>query len=251
MAAATVGLSGLTATHHGAASPYSVLSYPAILALGIAALGLGGVLMVIEALRFWRASGAACLPSAGELWRAVRAAALLENLGGGGEGCAYPTEETSPVRRLAHTAVAWGFALCLFATISAAVLQDFLGAEPPYGWISAPVLLGTVGGVGLVLGSVVLFVLKARADPAASDARSALREFGLLSALFLLGVSGLMTLFLRSTPVYGIVLALHLAAVFSCFVLAPFTKFTHATYRLLALARDEREKGAEREALAH
>ena len=54
-------------------------------------------------------------------------------------------------------------------------------------------------------------------------------------ALFLLGAGGLLTLLTRTTPVYGLVLALHLATVFACFVLAPFTKFTHALYRLLAL----------------
>jgi citrate/tricarballylate utilization protein len=249
LAASTVGLSGLFATHHRAASPYSVLSYPAILTVGMASLALGALLLAIEGHRFWRASGARGRPSFAELGRALRSAAVLTNLGGGGEGCAYPGEEGSPARRQAHIAVAWGFTLCLFATIAAAILQDFLGDEPPYGWISAPVLLGLVGGVGLVIGSVVLAIEKSRSDPAASDAASVLREYGFLLALLLLGAGGLLTLFTRTTPVYGLVLALHLATVFACFVLAPFTKFTHGLYRLLALARDEHERSLERVAL--
>ena len=68
-------------------------------------------------------------------------------------------------------------------------------------------------------------------------------------ALFLLGAGGLLTLLTRTTPVYGLVLALHLATVFACFVLAPFTKFTHALYRSLALVRDEHERALERVAL--
>jgi citrate/tricarballylate utilization protein len=110
------------------------------------------------------------------------------------------------------------------------------------------VLLGLVGGAGLIVGSLVLTREKARSDPAATDAASALREYGFLFALFLLGVSGLVTLVTRTTPVYGIMLAVHLSIVFACFVLAPFTKFTHALYRLLALVRDERERAIERQA---
>jgi citrate/tricarballylate utilization protein len=249
LAASTVGVSGLFATHHRAASPYSVLSYPAILTVGMASLALGVVLLGIEGRRFWRASGARGRPSFAELARALGSAAVLTNLGGGGEGCAYPGEEGSSTRRGAHIAVAWGFMLCLFATIAAGILQDFVGDEPPYGWISAPVLLGVVGGVGLVVGSLALAFEKSRVDPAASDAASALREYGFLLALFLLGAGGLLALFTRTTPIYGLVLALHLATVFACFVLAPFTKFTHALYRLLALARDERERVLERVAL--
>jgi citrate/tricarballylate utilization protein len=249
LAGVTVGLSGLTASHPHAASPYSVLSYAAILAVGSASLALGVVLLAIEGRRFWRASGKPGRPTLREIGRAARSAAVLDNLGGGGEGCAYPVEEGSPTRRFAHIAVAWGFTLCLVATIAAAVLQDFLGDEPPYGWVSVPVLVGLVGGVGLVLGSVVLSFEKSRSDPAATDAGSVLREYGFLFALFLLGLGGLATLFTRTTPVYGIVLALHLSTVFACFVLAPFTKFTHALYRLLALIRDEHELAVERAAL--
>jgi citrate/tricarballylate utilization protein len=249
LAASTVGLSGLIATHHLAASPYSVLSYPAILAIGMASLALGVVLLAIEGHRFWRASGERARPSLSEIGRAIRSAAVLTNLGGGGEGCTYPSEEGSSLRRHAHIAVAWGFTLCLVATIAAAVLQDLLGDEPPYGWISVPVLLGLVGGVGLVVGSLALSIEKSRVDPAATDSASVLREYGFLLALFLLGVGGLVTLLTRTTPIYGIVLALHLATVFACFVLAPFTKFTHALYRFLALVRDEHERAVERVAV--
>ncbi|HEY5274489.1 MAG TPA: tricarballylate utilization 4Fe-4S protein TcuB [Acidimicrobiales bacterium] len=249
LAGSTVGLSGLIASHRLAASPYSVLSYPAILAIGMASLALGIVLLVIEGHRFWRASGERARPSFVEIGRAIRSAAVLTNLGGGGEGCAYPSEEGSSARRHAHIAVAWGFSLCLFATIAAAILQDFLGDEPPYGWISVPVLLGLVGGAGLVVGSLALSFEKSRVDPAATDSGSVLREYGFLFALFLLGLGGLVTLLTRTTPIYGIVLAMHLATVFACFVLAPFTKFTHALYRLLALVRDEHERAQERVAL--
>ena len=249
IAAATVGLSGVWRAHTTAASPYGVIPYAAILIVGVASLGLGAALMLWQARRFWRSIGEPITVSIKEVMRALRAAVMLENLTGGGEGCAYPSEEGSQLRRLAHTAVAWGFASCLVATISAAVLQDVVGDKPPYGWFSPPVILGTVGGIGLVVGSAVLANLKRRVDPAPQDARSVPRELGLLAALVVLGIGGLATLLLRTTPAYGITLILHLSTVFACFVLAPFTKFMHGLYRALSLVRDTQEVAIEHDAL--
>lgn len=246
LSGATVGLSHLWQGHVVAASPYSVVSYWAIVAVGSASLLLGVSLMALQARRFWKATGAPIHVSVREFFAAAKAAALLENLGGGGEGCAYPTEEGSSVRKLAHTAVAWGFTSCLLATIAAGVMQDFMGKEPAYGWVSVPVLFGTIGGIGLVGGSAVLFSEKRRVDPAPSDAPSAMREYGFLVALFVLGAGGLLTLALRTTPLYGLVLVVHLSTVFACFVLAPFTKFIHALYRSLSLVRDAHEVARDR-----
>ena len=250
LSGATVGLSHLFSRHAIAASPYSVVSYWAIITVGSASLLLGLLLMAIQARRFWRESGAPIRVRIPEIASALKSAALLENLGGGGEGCAYPTEEGSPARKLAHSAVAWGFMSCLFATIAAGVMQDFMGKEPAYGWLSVPVLLGTIGGVGLVGGTAVLFSEKRRVDPAPSDAGSAMREYGFLVTLFVLGVGGLLTLGLRSTPLYGLVLVVHLSTVFACFVLAPFTKFVHGLYRSLSLVRDAHEVAAEQDLLS-
>ena len=76
-----------------------------------------------------------------------------------------------------------------------------------------------------------------------------MREYGLLLALLVLGAGGLLTLSLRTTSSYGLVLVVHLSTVFACFVLAPFTKFTHALYRTMALLRDANEVEKERVAL--
>jgi citrate/tricarballylate utilization protein len=249
LSASTLGLSSLFRAHAVAASPYSVVSYWAIIAVGVASLLFGVGLMTVQARRFWRASGPSSHISVKEFLVGAKSAALLENLGGGGEGCAYPTEEGSRARRIAHTAVAWGFTSCLFATIVAGVMQDFMGKQPAYGFFSLPVLLGTVGGAGLVVGTIVLFDEKRRVDPASSDAGSAMREYGFILALFVLGVGGLLTLVLRTTSMYGLVLVVHLSTVFACFLLAPFTKFSHSIFRGLSLVRDAHEVATERAAL--
>ena len=84
--------------------------------------------------------------------RALRRAARLEYLRGGGDECPYPGDDPSPARRRLHGAVAWGFAACLAATLAAAFLQDILGIGPPYPLLSAPVMLGTAGGISMLAG---------------------------------------------------------------------------------------------------
>jgi citrate/tricarballylate utilization protein len=142
--------------------------------------------------------------------------------------------------------VSYGFVLCLFSTISAAIEQDLVGIHPPYGFVSAPVLLGLVGGAGLVVGSAGLLSLKRRTDPASSDVAMQRRDVGFLWALVALAATGLVTLIVRSTAAFGIIFGLHLEVIVVCFLLAPVSKFVHLAYRLLAIVQDNLESDAER-----
>jgi len=63
-------------------------------------------------------------------------------------------------------------------------------------------------------------------------------------ALLMLAVTGLATLFLRHTTLFGIVLLVHLAAVVVAFAVAPYTKFVHVVFRLLAIYKDNLDRGA-------
>ena len=242
----TVGRGGFGLGRHGTASPYAVIDYPGILALGLVPGLLALVVMTAAARRYWRtvgAGGSARRGFAGSFLGALHDAATLRFLRGGGEGCDYPDERPSALRRYLHHLVAYGFGLCLLATAAAALAQDFLGQHPPYAVLSVPVLAGTVGGAALVLGTVGLAVLKTRADPAPGDPAMAVRDYGLLFGLFFLGASGLALLALRTTGLYGVLLVVHLGAVCTCFLIVPATKFVHLSYRLLALARDRMELG--------
>jgi citrate/tricarballylate utilization protein len=60
----------------------------------------------------------------------------------------------------------------------------------------------------------------------------------------LLGATGILTLLLRHSVGFGVVLIVHLAMVAACFLLAPFTKFVHFIYRYLALVKDSIEEAA-------
>lgn len=238
------GASALLPASGAAHSPYAVVAYPAIVGTG---LGCGLVclaLMTATGIRFWRAttsSRTVARASLRAVVRAARQAATLQYLKGGGEGCPYPDERPSSLRRAFHSALAYGFLACLVATIWAAVLQDGVGRQPPYSLMSGPVLAGLLGGIGLVIGGVGLVALKVGSTTEMTDLGSALRDYLLLVLLVLLGASGLATLAVRSTPGFGVVFLLHLDLVAAGMLLAPYSKLNHVVLRFLALVRDNAE----------
>jgi citrate/tricarballylate utilization protein len=71
-----------------------------------------------------------------------------------------------------------------------------------------------------------------------------IKDYGFLVSLLFLALTGLATLFTRTTPAYGLVLIVHLAAIGLTFAAAPYSKFVHLSYRFLALVRDSLERAA-------
>jgi citrate/tricarballylate utilization protein len=98
-------------------------------------------------------------------------------------------------------------------------------------------LLGTVGGIGLVVGPIGLLALKVRRDPELADPAQSGMDVAFLALLFLTGVTGLLLLAFRETAAMGTLLAVHLAMVLASFATFPFGKFVHAVYRVAALLR--------------
>ena len=239
LAAVTEGVGALWGTRHPAGSPYSVIPYPALL-LTVALPSVWSVVLLLRAAgRYWRDTHGPLrdLADPRALARAAGYAASLRYLRGGGEGCYYPADVPAPARRYLHAAVAWGFAACFAATVSAAILQDFLGVPPPYPLLSAPVLLGTGGGLALAAGCAGLIALKHRSDPVPAP-DEAVAGYGLLIGLAALAVTGLLTLLLRTTSAFGLILVVHLTTIVVCLALAPYTSFPHFIYRSLAILHD-------------
>lgn len=96
----------------------------------------------------------------------------------------------------------------------------------------------------MVLGCTGLIILKGRVDPAPSDAQMLIRDYGLLIALDLLGITGLLALAIRNTSFFGIVLLAHFSLVVATFAIAPYTKFVHFIYRFLSILKDNLEHAA-------
>jgi citrate/tricarballylate utilization protein len=223
----------------GAGAFYAVVPYVLMLVPALVASAFVGVVLVAGLARFWRATGGMAreLVDARRWLVAGREALTLRWLGGGGGGCYHPDpERPSGARRALHLAVVGGLALAFAATVAAAVLQDMLGQPPPYPVPSAPVLLGTAGGVATIAGCTGLLTLRLGTAPARS------LDTAFLVVLDLAAITGMLTLGLRATPALGPALTLHLGSLAALYVTAPYGKLVHAVYRFAALLRDVGER---------
>jgi citrate/tricarballylate utilization protein len=227
----------LSAGGSGPAGPYQVLPYPVLLVLVAAPALWCAAILAAGAARYWHdihgpvAGLARPRPWAAALVQAAR----LRHMRGGEAGCDYPGDEPSPARRRFHLTLVAGFGLCLVSTVSAAAEQDLLGIGPPYAYLSVPVATGVVGGVAMIAGGAGLLALKARSDPSRGTPGMRKADYAFTAALLTLAASGLLTLAVRGTAAFGPVLVAHLAAVMVSFAVAPYTKFAHWVYRLLAI----------------
>ncbi len=178
------------------------------------------------------------------LGEGVHDALTLKNLGGGveNEGCTYPAEQKSQARRMFHHFTFYGFLLCFAATSVATVYHYMLDYPAPYPFWSLPVLLGTVGGIGLLIGPVGLLWIKHQRDPDFKVPEQTGMDAGFLVLLFMISLTGLGLLIWRETGAMGTWLAIHLGFVLALFLTMPYGKFVHGMYRLAALVRFHLEK---------
>jgi citrate/tricarballylate utilization protein len=178
-------------------------------------------------------------------WRATHDAMTLRYLGGGDGGCSSEGEKPSARRRVFHHLTFYGFLLCFAATSVATIYHYVFGWPAPYPPLSAPVVLGSLGGIGLLLGPVGLFLLKRSRDPILVDQRRSGMDDAFLVMLFLTSATGFALLLLRDTPAMGLLLALHLGVVLGLFLSMPYGKFVHGLYRFAALMKyaGERKRG--------
>jgi len=229
----------LFAAHTGPGSFYKVIPHNVM----VAAFGAVSVFVTIAFLvgfaRFWREMGESLADFAKPVTLGVAAwdALRLKYLDGGGDGCTYPTDHPSGARRTFHHLTFYGFMLCFAATCVATVYHYVFRWEAPYAFWSLPVLLGTVGGLGLLAGPAGLLWLKGRRDPETAEPSQTGMDVGFLALLFLTSLTGLALLALRDTAAMGSLLAVHLGVVLALFLTLPYGKFVHAIYRFAALAR--------------
>ena len=223
--------------HAGAGAFYAVIPLGLMIAVGLVTFGYALLALAVGYRRFWRDTAAELKHAAG--WRAWRRAlgdaAALRNLAGGGFGCNDRDESFSTTRRWLHHAIFYGFVSCFAATCVATVYHHVLGWIAPYPLLSVPVVLGSLGGIGLLIGTVGLLILKIVRDPAPGAREVLGADVALLVQLALVAATGLLLLALRDSAAMGALLAVHLGFVLALFLVLPYGKFVHGVYRLGAL----------------
>jgi citrate/tricarballylate utilization protein len=162
--------------------------------------------------------------------------------GGHGEGCNDEDDRFTLRRRQFHHLTFYGFLLCFASTSVATVYHYAFGWEAPYAWMSLPVILGTVGGIGLVIGPLGLLWLNSRRHPLHREPTQRPMDIAFIALLLATSVTGLALLLWRDTAAMALLLAVHLGTVMALFLTLPYGKFAHAVYRCAALLKYQVER---------
>jgi citrate/tricarballylate utilization protein len=230
--------------HTGPGAFYTLMPHTTMAVLFGAALFYAIAALAMGVRAFWRDIGepVGTLAEPASLWQAVKDASQLRYLDGGGVGCVNADERPSDRRKIYHHFTFYGFLLCFASTSVATLYHYLLAREAPYPWWDLPVLLGTMGGVGLLIGPVGLLAERWKRDAALVDAKRTGMDIGFIAMLFLTGLTGMALLVWRDAAAMGPLLALHLGVVFSLFITMPYGKFVHGIYRFVALVRYATER---------
>jgi citrate/tricarballylate utilization protein len=216
---------------------YAVFPHGLLVALFGAAFLYALLALAMGAARFWRAQapGTTTAPAAAE---ATRDALRLKYLDGGhGEGCNEANDRFTLWRRRFHHLTFYGFLLCFAATCVATLYHYGFHWHAPYRLDSLPVLLGTAGGIGLLLGPAGLLWLNDRRAPLHGDPAQRPMDRGFIVLLFASSATGLALLLGRDGGAMALLLVLHLGVVLALFLTLPYGKFAHAVYRVAALLK--------------
>nr|WP_241673034.1 tricarballylate utilization 4Fe-4S protein TcuB [Lacisediminimonas profundi] len=225
---------------------YAIFPHNTLVLMFGAVFGFAVLALAIGVRSFWRnvtepqfldnASGAA-------VGEAAHDALRLKYLDGGhGEGCNEESDRFTLARRRFHHATFYGFMLCFASTGVATLYHYLLGWPAPYPVTSLPVVLGTLGGIGLLVGPAGLLWLNLRRHPLHGDVQQRPMDRGFILLLLLVSATGLALLVLRDTRAMALLLAIHLGTVMALFLTLPYGKFAHGVYRSAALLKWAIEK---------
>ncbi len=221
-------LAALAARKNSPGDFYSVIPHVVMVtAFGAISIFVAAALAIGFA-RFWRESRESVKGLA--VMDALRDVLALKYLDGGGEGCTYPGEDRSRARWWFHQSTFYGFLLCFAATSVAALYHYVMHWRAPYPYLSLPVALGTLGGIGLVIGPAGLYALKRRQDPMLGKPT----DSSFIALLFFRASAACYCLSFATRSSMRVLLIAHLGIVMALFVTLPYGKFVHGIYRFAA-----------------
>ena len=224
--------------HLGEGAFYKILPHNVMAGIPILIVSFVIISFIVSWRKFWKSIGAKW-NGFKSLYDAVLATLTMRYLGGDntgkGEGCPSTDDRASNLRKYFHHFTFYGFMLCFASTSVATIYHYVLGREAPYGYFELPVILGTVGGIILCIGTAGLWYAKKNMDKNVLSLRTMGMDYAFIFILFWVSATGLILLFLRETNLMGITLAIHLSFVYTFFLVLPFSKFVHGLYRFAAL----------------
>ena len=188
-----IGRDVLFATHLGEGAFYRVVPFAAMTIPPLVIAFYGLVVFVIGAVRFWRETGGALsdVIDLKAFWRATQDAFGLSYMKGGGAGCNYPDAELLPIEALVSSLGLLRFFARLRSHQRGCLLRSLprlAGAVSAFSW---PVVLGTVGGVGLLIGTSGLLFLKWKSDRDPAEDAMLSMDVAFLVLLFLTSLTGM------------------------------------------------------------
>ena len=243
-AVARVGVADFFAKHAGDEIFYQILPYGFLLVVFTLIFLASLAFLVTSVFAMWKITGSKfeilfCLKNH---IQAIKDAATLRYLDGNGEGCNYPDDRFSFIRRNFHHATFYGFMGCVVTTAIAFFTEHAIGIPHPFAWYNPIVILGLVSGIALCVGTGGLVFLKAVMDPRPYDATTTGMDNAFTTLLFLVSFTGLLLLFVRNTEFMALMLCIHLGLVLGFFLTMPCSKFVHMVYRYAALVRNAQEQ---------
>ncbi|WP_349607707.1 tricarballylate utilization 4Fe-4S protein TcuB [Cupriavidus sp. DF5525] len=237
-----VTMGGALWQRHAGGNFYAVFPHNTLASMFGAVFGFAVIALGIGVRRFWRdvSSGTASAPAVAEAAKNVLALTYLD--GGHGDGCNEASDRFTLARRRFHHFTFYGFMLCFASTMVATAYHYLLGWHAPYPVFSLPVLLGTAGGIGLLIGPAGLLWLNLRRHPMHGDVKQRPMDRGFIALLLLTSATGLGLLAARETAAMPLLLAVHLGVVMALFATLPYGKFAHGIFRTAALLKSSIEK---------
>jgi citrate/tricarballylate utilization protein len=246
-AAALMANGGTLPRPTGAGDFYAVVPHGVMVGLFGSVFLFAVAALSVAMVRFWRdIESVSPVPLSLEVLRQALGDVLtLRHLHGGGEDCTSAEEKRTPWRRLFHHALFYGFMLCFASTTVAAIYHSLLGWHAPYGYASLPVVLGTAGGAGMLIGACGLMIERGRRDRSLGDPAQDGLDRAFIALLLLAALTGLVLLVRRETAMMSPLLIVHLGVVLALFLTLPYGKFVHGLYRTLALIKNAAESRRE------
>ncbi|MCP2067536.1 UNVERIFIED_ORG: citrate/tricarballylate utilization protein [Pseudomonas reinekei] len=225
---------------------YTIFPHNTLALMFGSVFGFAVLALTMGVRRFWRNVSPVAEPLPLKTSAALEATGNVAKLkyldGGHGEGCNNADDQFTLWRRRFHHFTFYGFMLCFAATGVATLFHYLLKWSAPYPVFSLPVMLGSAGGIGLLIGPAGLLWLNLRRNPAHGDEKQKPMDRGFIALLFLVSASGLALLALRETNALGLMLAIHLGLVMAFFLTMPYSKFAHGIFRSAALLKHAIEK---------